>query len=160
MTEQSADPSRTLEAVFDAIARERMAGVPILNPALVVAAVGFQPWQGYWVGVLTTPWFMNLVACPTAPDDAPDLSKRTLELPSGDYEFTVSREDGLGVFLSCPLISPMAQFAGQDEALAVAREIAERLFQPAELAAEVVEAPREVSRRSFFSAILKPGRAP
>ena len=41
-----------------------MAGVPMLNPALRVQAVGFRHWQSHWLGVLVTPWFMNLMLLP------------------------------------------------------------------------------------------------
>jgi hypothetical protein len=35
-----------LEAVFNEIAETRMAGLPILNTALKVQAVGFREWEG------------------------------------------------------------------------------------------------------------------
>ena len=57
---------QTLEQVFAHIAATRMQGVPVQNPALRVQAVGFAPQAdpdgGEWLlGVLVTPWFMNLV---------------------------------------------------------------------------------------------------
>ena len=36
----------------------------MLNPALSVEAVGFRPWDEHWLGVLVTPWFMNLWLMP------------------------------------------------------------------------------------------------
>ncbi len=50
-----------LESVFLRIERTAMAGIPILNPALTVKAVGLQQWGNDWLAVLVTPWFMNLV---------------------------------------------------------------------------------------------------
>ena len=51
-----------LTAAFERIAATRMAGLPMNNPALKVAAVGFQPWaEDYLLGVLITPWAINLV---------------------------------------------------------------------------------------------------
>ena len=43
---------------------ERMQGMPILNPALEVQAVGFRELEEHLLGVLITPWFMNLVLLP------------------------------------------------------------------------------------------------
>lgn len=155
MTERRGDPSADLESTFRRIAEERMAGVPILNPALAVAAVGFRPWQDYWLGVLVTPWFMNLVACPVGADDAPDLSKRRIALPSGEYEFTAAREAGVGLYLACALISPMSQFASQDEALAVADEVLKQVFLAPEPAPAGAPDP---GRRGFLRALMPKGR--
>jgi [NiFe] hydrogenase assembly HybE family chaperone len=159
MTETESDPTRLIEATFARIAVERMAGLPILNPALMVAAVDFRPWREYWIGVLVTPWFMNLLARPVAEDNAPDLSRRVFDLPSGNYEFTVSREDGLGVFLSCPMISPMSQFAGQDDAMAVAHAIMQQVFQPTATTDSAATPGSTLSRRGFLSAFLPADKA-
>lgn len=156
MTERSGDPSAALEATFRRIAEERMVGVPLLNPALAVTAVGFRRWQDYWVGVLVTPWFMNLVACPAGPDEAPELSKRPIALPGGEYEFTAGREDGVGLYLACALISPMSQFASQDEALVTAEEVIKLVFRaPAPAPAD---AP-DLGRRGFIRALMPKGPA-
>ncbi|WP_165873457.1 [NiFe]-hydrogenase assembly chaperone HybE [Parasulfuritortus cantonensis] len=154
MTDRQDDPSARLEATFSRIAAERMAGLPILNPALAVAAVGFRPWQDYWLGVLVTPWFLNLVACPTGADEAADLSERVLALPSGNYEFAAAHEDGLGLYFACPLISPMSQFASQADVMAVAEEIAKRVFvAPAKPAPPAKDEPDQ-GRRGFFRALI------
>jgi rubredoxin len=55
-----------LEAAFRAVAR-RMEGLPIVNAALEVEAVGFAPWEGRWLGVMLTPWCMNLMLVPQVP---------------------------------------------------------------------------------------------
>ena len=59
-----ADPGPALEAAFLRIEREAMDGLPLLNKALRVQAVGFERWQGQWLGALVTPWFLNLVLVP------------------------------------------------------------------------------------------------
>lgn len=151
MTDLNDDPSALLEATFGRIAAERMAGLPIVNPALAVAAVGFRPWQDYWLGVLVTPWFMNLLARPSVPDDAPELTRRVFELPAGQYEFTLAREEGIGAYLACSLISPMSQFTSQAEALAVAEAVLEQVFQAP---AATAEAPADPGRRGFLRAFL------
>ena len=53
-----------LESAFRRIAATRMAGLPINHPLLAVEGVGFRLWQGKWLGVLVTPWAMNLVLLP------------------------------------------------------------------------------------------------
>ncbi len=60
------DPASRLEAAFRAAAL-RMQGLPIVNPALEVEAVGFAPWEGSWLGVMVTPWGMNLTLVPGEP---------------------------------------------------------------------------------------------
>ena len=47
--------------VFARIHREQMADIPILNPRLEVECLGFQEYQGRAIGILITPWLMNLL---------------------------------------------------------------------------------------------------
>ena len=93
------DPSRLLEAAFRRIEAETMADVPILNPALQVEAVGFTRWQGHWLGIVITPWFMNLVLVPGAAESwqsvAPGL-RLFRNFPSGDFAFLGSNEPEVG----------------------------------------------------------------
>ena len=44
-----------------------MAGLAVVNPALEVEAVEFARWEGRWLGVMVTPWSMNLVLLPDDP---------------------------------------------------------------------------------------------
>jgi [NiFe] hydrogenase assembly HybE family chaperone len=53
-----------LEQIFNKIHQEQMQGIPILNNMLKVQALGFQEYQGRIVGILITPWLMNLVMLP------------------------------------------------------------------------------------------------
>lgn len=136
----TADPTRiaavtaAVTATFERIHAERMAGLPILHPGLAVAVVGARDWQGDWLGVLVTPWCMNLLLVP-APGSArtPGLlgTKQVLELPAGAFELTASVEDAIGPFAACPLFSPMDDFADQAGAVATAESIMAALFEPA-----------------------------
>jgi [NiFe] hydrogenase assembly HybE family chaperone len=143
-----------LERVFTHIANTRMLDVPILNPALRVAAVGFRLWQGYWVGVLLTPWTINLVLMPDAQGKLEALQlgqRRAWSFPSGVYDFMGLNEAELGVCHICPLISPVTEFATQEEALALAREIAEALFTETQPGNNAESLPKEdLSRRAFL----------
>ena len=108
-----------------------MQDLPIFNPNLKVEAVGFTPWQGRLLGVLITPWFMNLVLLPGAQDDWSELASgtsETWELPAGEYEFTVTADDALGVHQSLSLFTTVIDFPDQQTARAVAQEITERIL--------------------------------
>lgn len=125
-------PPARLEARFNDIWRSRMAGLPILNKALRVEAVGFRPWRDGWLGALVTPWFMGLLWLPADPMQAlgPPGAKLTHAFPAGEYEFIVSRDEELGDYLSCSLCSPMAPFADHEAARTTAAAVLEALLQP------------------------------
>ena len=81
------------------IGEERMQGLPIFNDKLKLEAVGFTDWNGRQLGVLITPWFMNLVLLPGAQDDWSGLklgTTTTLDLPSGEYTFSVCPPEEAG----------------------------------------------------------------
>ena len=58
--------ANTLIEAFQRVHRERMAGLPILHPGLSVAVIGARDWRQDWLGMLLTPWCMNLVIVPGA----------------------------------------------------------------------------------------------
>ena len=160
------DTATRLEQVFRHIAATRMAGVPILNAALHVEAVGFREYDSRWLGVLITPWFMNLVAFPGPDDEWTTASgtPRTLELPAGPVPFLHAQEATLGLYLSHSLFSPMQDFPDQEYARAVAAEVLHRLFDlPAEQPPEpevrsnAEFAAQPLSRRAFLSALVRSG---
>ena len=135
------DPSTQLVTAFRAVA-SRMAGLGIVNPALDVEAVSFAPWEGHWLGVMLTPWFMNLMLLPRDPAawrSLPPGAKRSYRFPAGDYEFVGARDEALGEYLVCSLFSPLSEFEDQATARLVATLAREALFDPAN--AEVPEMP-------------------
>lgn len=131
------------QRVFQRIAETRMAGLPLLNPALRVEAVGFRMWQERVTGMVVTPWLMSLVLLPGKNDhwgDQPLGRKRAIDFPSGGYDFLLNELDGIGRFLGHSLYSPMDAFASQEHALAAARAFLDALFLPREEeAADVVD---------------------
>jgi [NiFe] hydrogenase assembly HybE family chaperone len=136
-------PAARLEAAYRTIRDERMRGVPILNPALDVAAVGFAPWQGRWLGVMVTPWFMNLMLVPLAPEAWTPLplgGKRVYALPAGEYEFIGGADPILGEYQMCSLFSPMAEFADMAMATLTARLALEAVLDPARADTAATEA--------------------
>lgn len=152
------DPTPLVEATFRRIHAERMADLPFLNPALSVAAVGFARHGDDWRGVLVTPWVISLLLLPAVEDwQAPlPLARAYRRYPAGTFAFLPNEEEGLGVYLSCPLISDLAPFADHETALATARECLALLDAPPGTAdqteAKPISAPVSKSRRRFLTA--------
>lgn len=118
------NPADAVEQAFFRIQREQMADVPILNPALVVAAVDFQRWQGHWLGIVVTPWCMSVLLVPGGSENwvsTGENKRRFVKFPAGDFAFLGSEETELGEYQSCPLFSPMDRFSSQSEATLTAR---------------------------------------
>jgi [NiFe] hydrogenase assembly HybE family chaperone len=122
-----------LVARYEAIYRERMRDLPIVNPALAVEAVGFEQWEDQDLGVLITPWFMNLVLLPDSQRlaDLPQGERVECFFPSGPCELTVYQDEELGSYLAAVLFRTVADFPDQDIARAVAEEaLANVLAEP------------------------------
>lgn len=130
-----------LEQRYQDIARTRMAGLPLVHPRLSVQAVDFEaePADGghgsaapaLALGVLVTPWFMNLVRLPLQADAAQVLPAPghadTHSVGGWTFSFLGHEEPGLGRFAAASLASPMSEFADQAAAVATARAVLERL---------------------------------
>ena len=143
-----------LEATFRRIATTRMRGVPVLNAALSVQAVGFGPdplltaatAAPTMLGVLVTPWCMNLLRLPLQPvDSATDAAAAGLLAPrvaavrrygAHALDFLGAHEPALGAYEQASLFSPMFAFADQPAAVATAREVM-RLIRAAVTAGDV-----------------------
>jgi [NiFe] hydrogenase assembly HybE family chaperone len=110
----AANPSARLVAAFRRIHAERMQGLPFVNPALDVEAVDFAPWQGLWLGVMVTPWSINLMLLPhdrAAWKPLAAGTKRRYRFAAGDYDFVAANDEAIGEFLVCSLFSPALEFA-------------------------------------------------
>lgn len=126
------DPSARLTAAFDTVA-VRMRGLDFVNPALQVEAVGFAPWEDHWLGVLVTPWFINLTLLPRDPgrwQPLPLGEKRKYGFPAGIYEFIGATDAVVGEYQSCSLFSPVLEFEDHATARLVAQLAREALFDP------------------------------
>ena len=144
-----------LVALFDEVGKTRMQGVPILNPALKVEEVGFEvsnqpvalipPAQAApelvakhgepgAVGILVTPWFMNLVWFPLLRTDEPDRagSHRAHAVGAECFDFIAGYEAGFGGYEACSLFSPMFEFSDQATAIATAHAVLAELRRPPE----------------------------
>lgn len=128
------DPSNRLEAAFARVHAERMQGLAFVNPALRVEAVGFAPWRHYWLGVMLTPWAMNLLLAPREIDrwrSLPAGEKRRYVFPAGEFDFIGARDDAIGEYLICSLYSPVLEFADHATARETARIARTALFDAA-----------------------------
>ncbi|MGZ5532673.1 MAG: [NiFe]-hydrogenase assembly chaperone HybE [Methylomonas sp.] len=135
----------TLEDHFNAVAL-RMQNLPIINPALNVQALGFTRMKHDWLGILITPWFMNLLLLPGGEDSewrvlAPG-AKFERPFPFGSFEFTVADQAHIGRYALCSLFSPMFQFTEQADAVAAAEAALQALLAAPE--------PRRLSRRELL----------
>jgi [NiFe] hydrogenase assembly HybE family chaperone len=141
-------PARRLEAVFTNVARTRMAGMPFVNVALRVEAVGFREWQGQWLGVLVTPWSINVLLLPRSGDwpRLPMGTERFVDLPAGRFRFIAGFEPSLGEYHACSLFSPALEFADHDAACATASAALEALLTPQAGPAQT----HRYSRRDFL----------
>ena len=124
--------SQQLETIFRRIEQECMKDMPMCNPALSVQAIGFAEWGEFYLGVMLTPWFMNLMLLPRDVSTAEDYqlgSKRVHVLPSGRYEFVMAEEEGLGKYQVCSLFSPVFEFGDQQTAVTTAITILDEVMK-------------------------------
>ncbi|MEM8956246.1 MAG: [NiFe]-hydrogenase assembly chaperone HybE [Pseudomonadota bacterium] len=120
-----------LVADFREIWHAKMRDLPMVNKMLSVEAVGFQLWEDRLLGVLISPWFMNLVMLPGETEDWSSLipgAKEVISFPSGDYEFLHNTREQTGGYKACSLFSPMSEFKTHAAATDVARAVMVALF--------------------------------
>ncbi len=125
--------SEGLEKHFTHVQHTRMADVPILNPALKVQAVGFHKTEVGCLGILITPWFINLMLLPCEGHDWVELpigAKQTHVFASGSYEFIIAEEQAIGRYQACSLLSPVLEIQDQDTALEVAHAALNAIQDP------------------------------
>jgi [NiFe] hydrogenase assembly HybE family chaperone len=138
-------PAAALQLVFGSVLDRQMRDMPMLNPALRVEAVGFRPWRDHWLGILVTPWFMNLVLTPRVSAKWQAIGagqSRHYVFPAGVFEFIGARDAALGDYQACSLFSPMFEFADQREARDTALAALDALFDPASRESPQAPAPR------------------
>lgn len=141
-----------LETTFNEVLDKRMRGLPLVNAALSVQAVGFNRFNEDWLGVMITPWFMNLLLLP-GPDSTwrEQLPGTKIDkfFPYGVFEFTLGSEAQLGIYALCSLFSPMFQFENHAAALAAAQSALQGLL--------AAPAPHTVSRRDLLRGTIGNG---
>lgn len=114
--------SERVQSAFQRVFEQRMMGMSLVNPALAVEAIGFRRVAAASVGVVITPWAMNLLRFPDN-DVLTEGSRGSRPLPVGMVDFVGAQEEDLGAFESASLFSPMFEFSEQAVARAVAFEV-------------------------------------
>ncbi len=147
----AASPAAAVESAYRRVASTRMSDVPILNPALRVEALDFALWEDQWLGVLVTPWCINLMLLPGVIERWPRLhegDKRTVTLPAGAFEFIAGFMEDLGEYHSCSLFSPVFEFADHETARLTARAARKALFSIDDVGRfdlDTLKAPRQAA---------------
>ena len=115
----------------------KMNDIPIVNNKLEVEVVGFVDWghdknkSAAEVGVLITPWFMNIVLLPKESMKQEVRVGKTANIlfPDGEYSFLTQLDEEFGVYLTCSLFSPMFEFKTQEQARSTAEAVMQQLMQ-------------------------------
>ncbi|WP_428419731.1 [NiFe]-hydrogenase assembly chaperone HybE [Methylibium sp.] len=151
---------RELVDLFRDIERSRMAGVPVLHPGLHVDAAGFELEfepvaeaaatgdDAQAIGILITPWFMNLVVFPLARrDDTAGVGRsQARAVGCENFDFIGAHEPSFGSYAACSLFSPMFEFADHAAASATAQAVLATLRAPV----AGVDRAKSPARRSFL----------
>ena len=93
----------------------------------------FQRWAQGWIGVLITPWFMNVMLLPRDRDQWQSLAvgqKHMQKLPAGEQEFVVGGDAERGPYLFRSLAAPMVHFPSQKDVRQAAHAALQRLMAP------------------------------
>lgn len=164
-------PVRFFEGAFARMAAERMAGLPMLNPAIAVRVTDFKKFSDMWVGAAVTPWAIMALLVPASPERAEALAQAAADsadgtiaaaLPGGEFVFRAMRDELLADAFILSLVSPVTQIADQPTADTVARVALDALFglahadEAAKAADEKAQA-EEAERRALSVPATPPG---
>ena len=149
MSESLPISSTALVERFRDIHEQRMRDLPFINAQISVEAIGFRTFEDFEIGVLITPWFMNLMLLPDdVSSNIEQGHKVNVSFPSGEIEFTTALDDELGLYFSAVLFSSVMSIPDQATARDLADEVMKELFQSESKA-------KTLSRRSLFTAVAQ-----
>jgi Protein of unknown function (DUF3457). len=131
----------------------KMNDIPIVNNKLEVEVVGFIDWghdkskSAAEVGVLITPWFMNIVLLPKEGMKQEVRVGKSVNIlfPDGEYSFLTQQDSEFGVYLTCSLFSPMFDFKTQEQARGTAEAVMQQLMQTKQF--KQVEEDKEIEKQ-------------
>lgn len=159
-TARNEDPSVVLAAHYERLWAARMNELPFVNRALAVEVAGFRRCAGDWVGVVITPWFLNLFLISGGGrlwGDIPAGARRYVDLPCGTLQFIADVDPDIGPYQYCPLVAPVGLLPDMASARhAAADALATVLAQPAATESTASagvdrdETAKAVSRRGFL----------
>jgi [NiFe] hydrogenase assembly HybE family chaperone len=138
-----------------------MSDMPFVNPALEVETVGFLRHEGDWLGVIITPWFLNLFLLCGGGMLWRDLAagqRQLVQLPCGAMQFIADDDPDLGLYQYCPLIAAVGTLPNQSSARQTAVDAMQAVLTPA-LKAEAVEPVALASASSGLGALAAEGSA-
>jgi [NiFe] hydrogenase assembly HybE family chaperone len=132
-----------------------MRDLPLYNPQVAIEAVGFRRFgDDALVGVVLTPWFMNLTILPIepAPMDMAGIGRSVVvELLAGQRTFVTGGDEAIGLYKAHSLHSPVLTFTLPGQARAEAlRALALLMAPPAQPAATSAPARSGVDRRALL----------
>jgi [NiFe] hydrogenase assembly HybE family chaperone len=135
----------------DAIMRD----LPIYNGKIAIEAIGFQPFgDTALLGVVLTPWFMNLVLLPVAPEpmSTTEIGRPVeVQLPARKCTFVVGGNNIIGLYRAHSLHSPVLTFTLPGQAQAEARrQLAMLMAPPTREAAASGNGSAAVDRRALL----------
>ena len=117
-----------------------MRDLPIYNDKIAIAAIGFRVFgEAELLGVVLTPWFMNLIMLPIerVPLDMHEIGKTvSVELPAGQRNFVIGGDKVIGLYKAHSLHSPVLNFTLPGQAQAEAKRMLALLMTPANTEAE------------------------
>jgi [NiFe] hydrogenase assembly HybE family chaperone len=131
------NPSALIESFYRTVWLEQMSDLPFVNPVLSVEAVGFRQVEGDWVGMVITPWFINLFLLPGGGSlwqDLPSGEQRGVVFPAGQLDFIADNNPDskgpISAYQYCPLIHPVQHLPDQATAREAAQAALVTLFTP------------------------------
>jgi [NiFe] hydrogenase assembly HybE family chaperone len=117
-----------------------MRDMPIYNGKIAIEAIGFRPFgEGELLGVVLTPWFMNMITLPIepVPMGMAEIGRAvSVELPAGKRAFAIGGDEAIGLYKAHSLHSPVLNFTLPGQAQAEARRMLALLMTPPDVTAE------------------------
>ena len=133
-----------------------MRDLPIYNDKVAIEAIGFRMSdEAELLGVVLTPWFMNLIMLPVepAPMDMAAVGRTvSVELPAGERAFVIGGDEVIGLYKAHSLHSPVLNFTLPGQARAEAQRMLSLLMTPTtdEAASTSGPAISSVDRRALL----------
>ena len=132
-----------------------MRDLPIYNDKIAIEAIGFRPFgDDALIGVVLTPWFMNLKLLPIAPEPMrmAEIGRLVeVELPAGKRTFVIGGNEVFGLYRAHSLHSPVLTFTLPGQAQAEARrQLGLLLMSPARQDAVKQNGSGAVDRRRLL----------
>ncbi|MEH6628633.1 MAG: [NiFe]-hydrogenase assembly chaperone HybE, partial [Motiliproteus sp.] len=120
-----------IEQHYQQILEEKVRDLAAINPDLEVKTIGFQDLDGQILGVVITPWFMDLFLLTDELEGwrADQTGEHHFQpFPAGDFHFAHAWDAKIGAYGISSLFSPMDDFPDQATAERTALRALEQLF--------------------------------